>query len=132
NANDASAVATAFGALERLLALLHPVMPHVTEEIWSQFHDSRLMVSPWPEMLPDADGAAASEVLRQVQEAAAIFRRSSKVVPLEGEGKRIFDAVVRPERAKINGNVDAERERLRKEILRAEAMLANDRFLQGA
>ena len=32
---DADAVATALGALERLLALLHPVMPHVTEEIWS-------------------------------------------------------------------------------------------------
>ena len=27
--------ATALAALERLLALLHPVMPHVTEEIWS-------------------------------------------------------------------------------------------------
>ena len=32
--------ATALAALERLLALLHPVMPHVTEEIWSQFHDA--------------------------------------------------------------------------------------------
>ena len=27
--------ATALAALERLLKLLHPVMPHVTEEIWS-------------------------------------------------------------------------------------------------
>ena len=27
--------ATAFAALERLLKLLHPIMPHVTEEIWS-------------------------------------------------------------------------------------------------
>ena len=46
---DEAAVATALAALERLLALLHPVLPHVTEEIWSQFHDSRLIVSPWPE-----------------------------------------------------------------------------------
>ncbi len=35
---DADARATALAALERLLKLLHPVMPHVTEEIWSQFH----------------------------------------------------------------------------------------------
>ena len=33
---DADARATALAALERLLKLLHPVMPHVTEEIWSQ------------------------------------------------------------------------------------------------
>ncbi len=32
---DADARATATAALERLLKLLHPVMPHVTEEIWS-------------------------------------------------------------------------------------------------
>src|SRR5207302_4346474 len=47
--HDERALSTALAALERLLALLHPVMPHVTEEIWSQFHDTRLIVSPWPE-----------------------------------------------------------------------------------
>ena len=45
--------ATALAALETLLKLLHPVMPHVTEEIWSQFHadtpTGRLIVSPWPD-----------------------------------------------------------------------------------
>ncbi len=33
---DEAAISTALAALERLLALLHPVMPHVTEEIWTQ------------------------------------------------------------------------------------------------
>src|SRR3954469_12352438 len=42
---DADARATALAALERLLKLLHIVMPHVTEEIWSQFHDDRLIVA---------------------------------------------------------------------------------------
>ena len=43
--------ATAFAALERLLKLLHPVLPHVTEEIWSHLpaRSSRLIVAPWPE-----------------------------------------------------------------------------------
>ena len=48
---DPAAISTALTALERLLALLHPVMPHVTEEIWSQLpgRQARLIVSPWPE-----------------------------------------------------------------------------------
>ena len=45
---------------------------------------------------------------------------------------RIFNAVVKPERQKANGNVEAERERLRKEIARAEGMLANERFVSSA
>ena len=129
-AREEPAIATALGALERLLALLHPVMPHVTEEIWSQFHESRLIVSPWPEAL--AMDTSADEPLRRVQEAAAIFRRVGHVTPLEGDEKRIFDAVVKPERAKVNGDLGAERERLLKEIARAEGMLANERFLEGA
>jgi valyl-tRNA synthetase len=127
---DAHARSTALGALERLLALLHPVMPHVTEEIWSQFHDTRLIVAPWPSALA-RDGSADGALVR-IKEAAAVFRRSGHLPALEGDEKRIFDAVVKPERAKVSGNVDAERERLRKEIARAEGMLANDRFVQGA
>jgi valyl-tRNA synthetase len=127
---DEQARATALGALERLLALLHPALPHVTEEIWSQFHETRLLVSPWPEALeyePSLDGA-----LTRVQEAAAIFRRSGILPALDGDEKRIFDAVVKPARAKANGDVEAERARLQKEIARAEGMLANERFVQSA
>ncbi len=43
--------ATLLWALERVLALLHPIMPFVTEEIWS-FHPARrghLAVHPFPE-----------------------------------------------------------------------------------
>ncbi|MDX6516859.1 MAG: valyl-tRNA synthetase, partial [Gaiellaceae bacterium] len=127
---DADALATALAALERLLALLHPVMPHVTEEIWAQFHETRLIVSPWPE--PDEHGGDAS-ALDRVQEAAAVFRRSG-VLPVEfdPEEKRIFDAVVRPERYKGNGDAEAEIARLRKEIARGEGMLANERFVGNA
>jgi valyl-tRNA synthetase len=126
---DERAISTALAALERLLGLLHPVMPHVTEEIWSQFHDSRLIVSPWPEA---ESSGGDSDALVRVQEAAATFRRSGVLVPLEGEEKRIFDAVVKPERAKGNGDAEAERERVRKEIARSEGMLANEKFVSGA
>ena len=127
---DEDAAATALAALERLLALLHPVMPHVTEEIWSQFHDTRLIVSAWPE--PDEAHAGDADALRTVQEAAAMFRRSGVLVELAGDEKRIFDAVVRPERAKVNGNAAAEVERLRKEVERGERMLANEKFVTNA
>ena len=127
---DERTVETALGALERLLALLHPVLPHVTEEIWSHFHDSRLIVSRWPE--PLAQERSADGALARVQEAAAIFRRSGVMPALDGDERRIFDAVVKPERTKRNGDVEAERARLQKEIARAEGMLANDRFVQGA
>ena len=130
---DEAAVSTALAALERLLALLHPVMPHVTEEIWSQLPDrqARLIVSPWPEADPAfADDAVA---LDRVQEAAQIFRRSGVEVDLGSDDeRRIFAAVVRPDRARVDGNRDAEVDRLRKEVARAEGMLANERFVANA
>jgi valyl-tRNA synthetase len=121
--------ATAFAALERLLALLHPVMPHVTEEIWSQFHDSRLIVSPWPQ--PDDRFAADIDALASAQTAARIYRRSAVQITLGGDSLRIFGAVVRPS-ADGRGDVDAERARVRKEIERSERMLANEKFVSNA
>jgi valyl-tRNA synthetase len=129
---DADARTTATAALERLLKLLHPVMPHVTEEIWSHLPDraSRLIVAPWPE----AGDTQEASALERVQEYAQVFRRSGVVPQLDGEEKRIFDAVVRPDRApqRDNGDAAAERERQRGEIARAERALANERFVQNA
>jgi valyl-tRNA synthetase len=125
--------ATALAALERLLALLHPVLPHVTEEIWGHLpeRESRLIVAPWPE--PDGHFADVADALVRVQEAAERFRRSGVPTALEGDEHRIFTAVVRPERAAAaNGDAEAERERLRAEIERAERMLANERFVEKA
>jgi valyl-tRNA synthetase len=132
-ADDPEAAGTALAALERLLALLHPVMPHVTEEIWTSLPDreARLIVSPWP--VSDERFAADAEALERVQEAAQIFRRSGVQVELDSDDeRRIFAAVVRPERARVDNRHDAEIERLRKEIARAEGMLANERFVQNA
>jgi valyl-tRNA synthetase len=130
---DKDAAATALAALERLLVLLHPVLPHVTEEIWSQLPNrkTRLIVASWPEA--DDRFAADLQALDRVQEAAQTFRRSGVRVELSSEDEvRIFSAVVRPERLQANGDEEAERERLRKEIARAEAMLSNQRFVANA
>ena len=129
---DDGALPTALAALERLLKLLHPVMPHVTEEIWSHLpgRESRLIVAPWPE--PDERFAADERALERAQDAAAIFRRSGVAVALDGDDRRIFEAVVRPERAAGNGDATAEVERLRKEVARAEGRLANERFVANA
>jgi valyl-tRNA synthetase len=122
--------ATALSALERLLKLLHPVMPHVTEEIWTQLpaRESRLIVAPWPEPEGwDADAAA----IERAQTAARIYRRSGVRIALDGDAARIFEAVVRPT-SDGEGDVEAERARVQKEIDRAERMLANEKFVANA
>ena len=130
-AGDEDARATALAALERLLELLHPVMPHVTEEIWSHLpgRETRLIVAPWLE--PQAEHAGGLDALDEVQLAARIYRRSGVRVALEGEPERIFEAVVRP-RENGQGDVGAEIDRLRKEVERGERMLSNDRFVENA
>jgi valyl-tRNA synthetase len=107
-------------------------MPHVTEEIWSHLpnRQSRLIVAPWPES--DGGTADTQPLFEVIQNAAEMYRRSGVRVPLDAEQQRIFDAVVRPDRTQVNGDVDAERERLRKEIARAEGMLGNERFVENA
>jgi valyl-tRNA synthetase len=48
------------------------------------------------------------------------------------EEQRVFAAVVRPERQRAAGDAQTERERLRREISRAEGMLSNERFVANA
>ncbi len=129
---DEDAQATALANLERLLKLLHPAMPHVTEEIWSNLpaRETRLIVAPWPEPAGVEDVDTEFEPIRT---AAEVFRRAGVRAPLDEEQQRIFDAVAKPDRAKVDGgNVEAEAERLRGEIERAERMLGNDRFVENA
>ncbi|HEY2544167.1 MAG TPA: valine--tRNA ligase [Gaiellaceae bacterium] len=125
---EPDARATAFAALERLLKLLHPVMPHVTEEIWAQFHETRLVVSPW---LEAETWEGEFERIENAQTAARIYRRSRVRIKLMGDSARIFEAVVRPTEDG-QGDVDGERERVRKEIERSERMLANEKFIANA
>ena len=128
---EADVRATALAALERLLKLLHPVMPHVTEEIWTQLpaRATRLIVAPWPE--PEAWKSDLG-TLERAQTAARIYRRSQVRIKLDGDARRIFEAVVRPPADAPQGDVEAERARLQKEVDRAEKMLANEKFVANA
>ena len=122
--------ATALAALERLLKLLHPVMPHVTEEIWTNLpaRETRLIVAPWPE----AEAHEADfQPLDAAQTAARIYRRSGVRIELTGDALRIFEAVARPT-GDGAGDVEGERARVEKEITRAERMLANEKFVANA
>jgi valyl-tRNA synthetase len=122
--------ATAFAALERLLKLLHPVLPHVTEEIWTNLpaRATRLIVAPWPE---PQSWEGELEAIEAAQTAARIYRRSGVRLELAGDSARIFEAVVRPT-GDGRGDVEAERTRVQKEIDRAERMLANEKFVANA
>jgi valyl-tRNA synthetase len=77
-AGDRAAVsASLLHALERTLVLLHPIMPFVTEEIWSYLPGERglLAVAPWPEPAPELiDERAEAEVGRLI-EAVTELRR---------------------------------------------------------
>jgi valyl-tRNA synthetase len=129
---DADAQATALAALERLLQLLHPVMPHVTEEIWTHLpaRESRLIVSLWPDS--DSRFDEDPDALERVQSAATRYRRSQVRIDLSEDEARVFEAVVKPGQVTQDGNVEREKERLQKEIARAEGMLANERFVANA
>ena len=63
--------------LERVLALLHPMMPFVTEEIWSFLPGERglLAASRWPERRPEAADSEAERVVGDLIEAVTSVRR---------------------------------------------------------
>jgi valyl-tRNA synthetase len=77
-AGDRSSVsATLLWVLERSLTLLHPVMPFVTEEIWSYMPGERglLAVAPWPAVDEDRFDDEAEEVVGRAIEAVTALRR---------------------------------------------------------
>jgi valyl-tRNA synthetase len=84
-AGPASARAALGLALTVLLRLLAPIVPFVTEEVWSWWHENSIHRSPWPAAdefpatigaAPGADGASADTVLSVVSEVLGVVRRA--------------------------------------------------------
>jgi valyl-tRNA synthetase len=79
---DRTAVsATLLFCLDRTLRLLHPLMPHVTEEIWSYLpaadggRRDLLATSSWPDALPTQIDEQAEELVGRVIAAVTELRR---------------------------------------------------------
>jgi valyl-tRNA synthetase len=91
--DDATAAATArqvlADVLDRLLRLLHPVIPFVTEALWRQLHDAAggadsLMVADWPAPAAehrDADVERRFAVLQDLVTEVRKFRSQNDVAP---------------------------------------------------
>jgi valyl-tRNA synthetase len=136
-ANQVDTIRTALFALERLLILLHPVMPHATEEIWSHIPGPRprLIVSRWPARSRKYQYPRVARQMERVKEAAAIYRRSGLKIRLaDYDEEAIFEAVVKPRFEAVDTlfALDAELDRLDAEIRRSERMLRNKGFLHNA
>ncbi|HEX2195769.1 MAG TPA: valine--tRNA ligase [Actinomycetota bacterium] len=63
-------------ALDRVLRLLHPVMPFITEELWSKLRPDAgsITTAPWPEPEGRAD-AAAEDTMARFQDLVVALRR---------------------------------------------------------
>jgi valyl-tRNA synthetase len=161
--------ATLLWALERVLALLHPIMPFVSEEIWS-YHPSRqghLTVHPFPEADESSRDAEAEAEVRAAIELTRRLRAwrdlveapAAKVLPARADGVEPHEfvgrlarfefgedggdpvAAVGPVKILASAEIDAEaiaarlearREELRAEVVRAEGKLSNEKFVDRA
>lgn len=91
---------------KRLLKVLHPFMPFITEEIWHQIEqrDDDIIVAPWPEV-----GEIQVEVLKEYKRTAEVISNirnlrkekniANKVslelhIKLNSEGSNLFDPVL--------------------------------------
>jgi valyl-tRNA synthetase len=79
----ASAAIALRAALSTLLRMFAPIMPFVTEEVWSWFESGSVHRAPWPDSSPLRLGGAdplvfavAADVLAEVRKAKSEAKRS--------------------------------------------------------
>ncbi len=95
-----AAVVAAVLALGVSYKLLHPVMPFITEELWSWLPPSRgfLMVSPYPVATGEAPFVAAQSTFAQVMEITGVLRNlRNELGVAPGRRGRAVLRVARPE-----------------------------------
>ncbi len=82
--------------LERILRLLHPIMPFVTEEIWQRFGvGESIVIAPWPEGHPGHADPEMDASFAFVQELVTEIRSLQTGVPPELRGHVDLDESIR-------------------------------------
>jgi leucyl-tRNA synthetase len=78
-------------ALETILKLLYPMVPHITEELWEALgYNNSLQLTPWPEPQAEALVEASRTVVVQVNGKV----RSRMVVPATFSDQQIENAAI--------------------------------------
>jgi leucyl-tRNA synthetase len=78
-------------ALEAVLLLLYPMVPHITEELWEKLgYNIPLQLAPWPQARPEALRAAAVTVVIQINGKV----RSRIVIPAGSTDREIEEAAL--------------------------------------
>ncbi len=134
---DKETYETTIGFFEKILKMLHPFMPFITEELWHQITDRSpddcIIVASWPEVSTTneavlADASKAFEVITQVRNV-----RSAKNVP----NKQKIDLHLKGDLSKYESfsgiieklaNLNEFREVSKKESQSAGFVIGNDEF----
>ena len=78
-------------ALEAVLQLLYPMVPHITEELWAELgYNTSLLLAPWPQAQAEALAEAARTVVIQINGKV----RSRLMVPAGKSDREIEDAAL--------------------------------------
>ncbi len=109
---DDSAAANLLHVLGRTLAIAHPLMPFVTEEIWGYLPDRRaeLIVAPWPEAESgrfDAEAEAEVDAAIELTRSLRRWRELAGVAPGTAlrarAGEEVHPLVLRLARVELDG-----------------------------
>ena len=106
---DATVQAILLHCLRTSLQLLHPMMPFITEELWSKLPPEKtgnlLINSPWPNADPAANDSAAEGQLALIQSVTTAIREIQNRYPA-AKGKPV---VLQPRDATTQQTLDASR-----------------------
>jgi valyl-tRNA synthetase len=131
--------------MSRFLQLLHPYMPHVTEELSLRMgyleEGEFLMQAPLPDE-PVLAGLAAEEIAAEQSKAAAIYETAGRVRNLKAEyhvgSRRDVKLVVKgavewlSEQQQVLALLSKEIARIEQEVVRCETKLGNESFVARA